>query len=414
MEGSLISIVPSAATTTRPLRLIAFAAIASGLLIRILPLVVMPGGPLGTCDGRAYWDLALALADGRGFTIVDPQLLAACQGLLGAVGPSHHFAPGLPVIESTFVWLLGDNVVALVLPLTLLSAAAVGVLWLTTGDLFGRQAAVLAAGAVSLEWTGAVFGTWLGYTENLVLIALTLTLWAIVRSLRDDRYVVLAGLFAGLGYLSKASIGWLFLIAGLGGLAYRVVFRGRAVFRNRWYWTGVAVFALPVLIWAYRNVSLFWDGTLLGLADAWQTSSFLAGVIATALNDPVQLAVGMAGVLPVLFGFVALPFVPLARPLLAGLRRWREEEAFGLMLAVGLIFSLGWFFAAAFWATDHDSLTWADPVRYVMPAQVPLLWLTLRRDHRASTRAWAASYVLLLAMSLLIPILMLPGLPFAQ
>jgi hypothetical protein len=72
----------------------------------------------------------------------------------------------------------------------------------------------------------------------------------------------------------------------------------------------------------------------------------------------------------------------------------------GLWLAVALVFVLGWFFAAAFWVTEQTNLLWADAIRYVMPAQIPLLWLLLRNGQPQSTRAWALAFAIMLPIQI--------------
>jgi 4-amino-4-deoxy-L-arabinose transferase-like glycosyltransferase len=387
---------------SKSLRLLAVSAIAIGLIIRSVPLLSKPEAPLNTCDGRAYYEMALSLAQGHGFVINDPFLLSVCEGHV-ALGPSHHLAPGLPIIEALFVGLFGDGRLALVVPLILLSWLAVAFALWTTNDLFGTDAALLVGAAVSLDWTGSFYGTFLGYSENLVLIVIAVTLWAILRALRNDRFVLWAGLAAGIGYLSKASIGWFFIIAGIGGFVYRLMFRGWGVLRNGWYWGAVAIFAMPVAVWSYRNFSLFWDGTPGGLIDAWQTSGLISQLVANAFAHLDQLAVGLAGKLPVMAGLLLLPYVPFVDVLWRQLKRWREEEVFGLWLAIGLIFVLGWFFAAVFWVTDQTSLWWADNVRYVMPAEIAILWLIVRDDAKPSLWRWSICFAVLLAMSMLPP-----------
>ena len=334
--------------------------------------------------------------------------MANCLGQV-AIGPSHHYAPGMAFVEAAFVALLGDTLLALALPLLLLSWGAVLVVWLTTRDLYGSGAALLAAAAVSLEWTGAMFGTWAGYSENLVIITFTLTMWAILRALRDDRFLLAAGFFAGLGYLSKATLGWFFLLAGLGGFAWRLFYRGLGVLRNRWYWAAIAVFAVPVVLWAYRNVALFWDGTPAGLLDAWQTSDVQTRNIYAAFASPGQLLVGLAGKLPILVIGLVVPFLPLLRGFARSLREWKREDVSGLWLSVGLVFVLGWFFAGAFWVSEQTNLLWADAIRYVMPAQIPLLWLLLRDGQSQRTRAWALTFAIMLPLSLWLHYLLEPG-----
>ncbi|MEP7378443.1 MAG: glycosyltransferase family 39 protein [Chloroflexota bacterium] len=383
---------------TRGLRWIAITAFALGLAVRTVPLVLKPDAPLTTCDGRAYHTLALNLVAGNGLTYDDPVTVAQCGTHL-TLGPSHHYAPGRAFVEAPFIALLGNTTLALVLPLLLLSWGAVFVAWWTTRDLYGGDAGLLAAAAVSLEWTGALFGTWVGYAENLVIITFTLTLWAIVRALKDDRFLVLAGLFAGAGYLSKASLGWFFLIAGLGGFVWRLLYRGIGVLKNRWYWAAIAVFGLIFAVWGLRNLSLFWDGTASGLLDSWQTSDVQAQFVAAALGQPSELALGLAGKLPILVIGLALGFLPLLGGFRQSLREWKREDVSGLWLAIGLVFVLGWFFAGVFWVSERTNLLWADAIRYVMPAQIPLLWLLLRDGQPQRRLPWALSFVIMLAMT---------------
>lgn len=380
----------------------------AGLLTRTLPLLYDAKGPLTTCDGRAYHTLALNLVAGRGLYVDDPVTVEKCAPQV-PIGPSHHYAPAMAFVEALFIAWLGDSLLSLVLPLLLLSWAAVLVVWLTTRDLYGGGAALLAAAAVSVEWTGAMFGTWGGYSENLVIITFALTMWAIVHALRDDRFLVLAGLFAGLGYLSKASLGWFFLLAGIGGFAWRVMYRGVAVLRNRWYLAAIAVFAVPVSLWALRNISLFWDGTPGGLLDAWQTSDVQASYVAAAFAQPGQLLVGLVGKLPVLVVGLVLPFLPLLPGFARSLREWKREDVSGLWLAVGLVFVLGWFFAGAFWVSEQTNLLWADAVRYMAPAQIPLIWLLVRDGQPQRTWAWAASFAIMVPAAIWLHSFLEPG-----
>jgi len=395
---------------TPRLRLIAFAALAGGLLLRTFGLIANPTAPLVDCDGRASFVMGMSWAQGKGLLLDDPALLELCALFgLEELGPARHFAPGMALIEGSFFLLLGNATLAVVVPLLLISWLAVGTVWWATRNLYGSDAALLVAAAVSLEWTGVLFGTWKGFSENLVVVAVTLTIWAVLRALRDDRFMLAAGFFAGIGYLSKASMGPFFLVAGFGGLAWRLLFRGRHVLVNGWYWAAILIFAIPFVGWALRNISLFWDGTPLGLLESWQTSAVVGRMVQTALAQPAELLVGLAGKLPVLLLGLLLPFVPLLPRFAAPVRRWREEEPLGLWLTVGLVFVLGWLFAAIFWVNEDTSLLWADPLRYVMVAQIPLLWLLVREGGPFETRAWALSLLILAALTLAMPFLLQPG-----
>ena len=61
-----------------------------------------------------------------------------------------------------------------------------------------------------------------GFSENLVLVMFTITVWAIVKSLDKPWFIVLAGAAAGLSYITRSGMGALFVGGGLGGLAWRV------------------------------------------------------------------------------------------------------------------------------------------------------------------------------------------------
>jgi 4-amino-4-deoxy-L-arabinose transferase-like glycosyltransferase len=396
----------SRALSTRRLTIVAGIAVAIGMGLRG---VVSAEWILGGCDGRVYHLLAKSWISGNGFYLDDLHVQLACRAI--TPGPSNHYSPGMPIIEGLFLWALGDSNLAVVLPVFLLSWGAVLVVWWTTRDLYGEPAGLLVAGAVSIEWSGIYFATWMGYAENLVLIGVVLTLWAVLRALRDERFMILAGLFASVGYLAKASIGWFFLIAGLGGVIWRTWFRGWQVLRSRWYISAAILFAIPVALWSARNLATFWDGSLPGLLGAWQTSQVIATYVANAFADPFGLLLGLVGKLPILVIGLGLPFVPLLPSIRDRWRHWREEEPLGLLMTAGLVFALGWFFAAVTWLNEGSNLVWPDPLRYVAPAQVPLLWLIVREKPLPPARAWLVTYVILIVVLIVMSLLQNPNVP---
>jgi hypothetical protein len=115
-----------------------------------------------------------------------------------------------------------------------------------------------------------------------------------------------------------------------------------------------------------------------------------------------------------MLGIFVIPFLPFARDLARSLRRLREEETSGLWLSVALIFVLGWFFAGAFWVPEQTNLLWADPVRYLAPAQIPLLWLLVRDREPAQAWKWVTSFALLAMLTGVMWVLMIPGFPLAR
>jgi len=385
--------------------------IAAGVLLRVVPLLLDPSMPLRTCDGHAYWHLAQNLAAGRGLTITDPEVADRLCRL--AYGPSHHYSPLLPIVEAGFILVLGPGTWTLVVATEAVTALALATVWWTARDLFGPKGGLCALALMSLEWTTTIHASRYGYAENLVLVTIALTLWAIHRSLKDERWIVLAGLFAGLGYLAKGSVGYFFLVAGGAGFLWRLLHRGwRGVVRP-WYGLAILVFASIVGAWTTRNLLHFWDGTA---GDFWS---------AAAMSEPVQNVLQYAGQHPDKVAAIALPklltlllaIVPLAfvftPQILAGAKRWRDETVSLDLLAILLLIVIGWLIAAAQGVYEHTNPWWGDPIRYVAPARVPLIWVVLRKGTAGPVR-WIAAGVLSLLEVLLMPPLLRPHALFHQ
>ncbi len=379
-------------------RLVVLALLA-GIALRFYEMLFMPVRALsGGCDGEIYWNMATNLAGGNGLAVTDPSFLGRCNGI-DSLGPSHHYSPLLPIIEAFWIMLLGANTNALVAALLSVSVAAVGVAYWTAKDLFGRDAGLLVGAAAGADWTLLGWGTRYGYAESLVFATIVLTLWAILRSLSRPPVIVWAGLFAGLGYLSKASAGWFFLLAAVGGLSWRLKHRGWGVLRDAWYLRAIGVFAVIFGLWSLRNVLLFWDGSAGGLVTAWQTSPYTSRAVAAALAQPAMFVEGLAVRTPVLLIPFILPLAFFWPEIRDAIRMRHREDVSGVLLAIGLIFVLGLLFAASFYVYENDPYYWLQPVRYVAPAAIPLLWLVVAYSGRPfSWSRWALFGV---AMSLL-------------
>jgi hypothetical protein len=65
-EAKVVTEPTTAGLMSKSLRLAAITALAVGLIIRSVPLLKQPDAPLTTCDGRAYYEMAVSLAQGGG------------------------------------------------------------------------------------------------------------------------------------------------------------------------------------------------------------------------------------------------------------------------------------------------------------------------------------------------------------
>lgn len=382
-----------------PLERIGLAALAAGVVLRVLAPFLM--------DFRSDGDTYTAM--GHAWMLRHEFLMP--YGDVTTWGPtppgySNHYPPAYPFFLGIVFSLFGFGLWQAKWAAVVVALASIGVVYATTRDLYGRTAAALAGGLTAIE-PHLLWVTGAGFSENMVLMFFALTMWAIVRSLKDDRFIVLAGLFAALAYLSRASVGYFFVIAGVGGLAWRLYYRGWKVFTNLWYMLAIALFLSIVLAWATRNVLLFgWvqeSVTILGqryIVDVplWETSSYTRYVQELAISKPDMWRHALWAKVPFFLAFLLWYAAPMLPETWKATKRIREEQTSALWLSVVLVWVIAWVIAGMFWVFEQSSLYWLDNRRYVLIGYVPILWLVLReaRPERASFRL---RYVLL-ALSL--------------
>lgn len=282
----------------------------------------------------------------------------------------HHYPPLYPMYLSLFYRVLGFGLFATKVADFVLSLLLIAVVWGTTADLLGRRRAAYAAAFVALE-PMFLMTSLIGYSEELVGILFVLTAWAAVKGLRRLPFLVLAGLFAGLGFLARSSIGWVFLVAVVMGFLWIRRVRGWWILQNRWFLGGATVFALLAGGWTLRNLSVYgWPN--------WETSSYLTAVYGYGLAHPALLLEALVVKAPLfllfflLYGGLFLPEIRLSRRAATG-------EATGLLWTIlGSTFVMAWIVSSFFWTVEQTPLWWWDNLRYVVIASPIVLWLVLK------------------------------------
>ena len=320
---------------------------------------------------------------------------------------SHHFPPLYPIYLSFFIALFGYTPFTLNLASALSGLLPIAAAYFATKDLYGKRKALAVSAVIAVEPISVAMGG-IGFSENFVNFFFILTMWAILRSLKDERYILWAGLFAGLGYLTKSSMGWFFIIAGLAGFMWRFYYVKFAVLRDRYYLAAIGIFGAFFSVWALRNMARFWDGTFWGLFSSWQTSAYTSYVFATAISRPSELIYALFMRLI----FFALIFFGSSMFWLKELKKAPklEEENSALFLSIFLIYLLSWIISSMFWVVEHYPMFWALNARYIIPSFVPLLWLVFRyhdfesRDFRTKLGATVAVAVIL-TVSIATPLL---------
>ena len=248
----------------------------------------------------------------------------------------------------------------------------------------------------------------IGYSEDLGGILFVLTAWAAVKGLRELPYLTLAGVFAGLGFLAKADIGWVFLVTIVMGYLWIRRVRGWWILRDKYFLAGAGAFAALAGSWTLRNLSVYgWPN--------YETSAYLSYVYGYGFAHPVLLAEALLVKVPPFLDYFLLNagfFLPEVRLSRA---KARGEETGLLWTIVGSTFLMGWIVSAFFWTVEQTPLWWWDNLRYVVIASPLLLWLVMREteprwsftrapstDLRSFSKRFAALMALFLAIALAI------------
>lgn len=369
----------------------AVAAITAGVILRLAAPFTMDF----RADGNTYTAMGHALATRGSLLMPWGDVTTWARE---AAAPSHHYPPLYPAVLAVAYKLLGWHLWVSKGVAVALSLAVLPLVWWCTKDLFDRESAWLTTGVVAamphLVW---VTGT--GFSENLVMIFFALTMWGILKSLANPRYIVVAGLAAGCAYLTRASVGYFFVIAGLGGFLWRFAYVRWRVFTNGSYLAAIAVFGSIVTAWATRNVLNFgwstetWFGYSIRVPN-WQTSSYTQWVSNYAFARPWEWAESIVGRAPLFLGFLAWMIAPFLPETWRSLRRIREESVSALWLSVFLVLVIAWVMAAMFFVYEKAVFFW-EHQRYVVIAAIPIAWAVFPRAKKDGG-AFRARYAMLL------------------
>jgi 4-amino-4-deoxy-L-arabinose transferase-like glycosyltransferase len=330
------------------------AVVAFAFLIRI-PFILTPD---------VIWDSAWYLLLARQFGETGTFYLPWSEP--GAPQYNGYWPPLYPAYLTPFVKLFGPSYHTLVLGAVTASALLTTVVFLTTRDLYGRRPAFAAAALIAATPAFLVTDA-RGMSESLLATMVTLTVWAFLKSLEKPKWLPVAGVFAFLAYLGKASLGLPLVAVGVAAImAWRVWTRGlRATARSV---PDLAVFGLGVV----------------GLGFLALTRTEKIGGLGLGIMEPLRLGVLVPTFPPVyafkLFFatvFLLVSTLPFSLRALQAMKGPRSERKGALMLASILPIALGAVFTSTFYHTEGRPLVDFDNIRYLTPALVPFVWLVL-------------------------------------
>jgi len=143
---------------------------------------------------------------------------------------TQHLGPIYPMYLSVFYAFLPVHLGTQV-AVEIIFILSVILVFAVTRKLYGTSPALITTALVATFPT-YLFATSRNYSEPLMLMMYTLTIYFIMESLNPEKAnrIILAGLCAGIGFLTKSGIGYFFLITGVAGFLWRFYYMKWRVF----------------------------------------------------------------------------------------------------------------------------------------------------------------------------------------
>ena len=318
---------------------------------------------------------------------------------------THHFGPLFPLYLSVFYSVLPVHLGTQVAD-EIIFLLAILVVFYVTKRMYGSTAAVITT-ALATTIPIYVFGASRNYSEPVVLILYTLTVYFLLESLKPQKEnrIILAGVAAALGVLTKSSFGVFVIIPVAAVLLWRFRCMGSKMFTNKNYIVAVIVFLGLDAAWTARNIHDFWSGGFWNLLAAAQPSVYMDQAQAYVFANQV----GGFLVESLFFAAFTLIFVSayvwfFKDYLQSVWKRIREERLSGLLLMTVLPFVTGvlvtalYFVYENYWMPDYWISYWPisqvryliyELVRYYFIALVPLSWLAYEAKKPRSSASLA-------------------------
>ncbi|MCK4734097.1 MAG: glycosyltransferase family 39 protein [Methanophagales archaeon] len=162
-----------------------------------------------------------------------------------------------PVYFAVFYYLFGFTIPVTKIASIFMSIAVLGVVYLTTRDLFDHQKALVATAIIAVTSTLIVI-TGKSWIENIVLLFFIPAVWALIKGFKDSRYIVVASVFAGLTYYTKTDVGFMVIIGGiLAFAAWRFYYMRWSLFKDKNYYIAFIV----ILLMALLRAELIWSAS---------------------------------------------------------------------------------------------------------------------------------------------------------
>lgn len=184
----------------------------------------------------------------------------------------------VPMYLAAWFFAFGYSITVIKTANITLSIITLAAIYLCTRGLYDHRKA-LALTAIMAMQPVLIIMTSHSFSENIVVLTYITAVWAILKGFKEPKYLLLGGFLAGLSYLSRPNVGYLFILIGAVGLAWRFYYDRWGLFRNRYYMGAIALFSIIFGSWTLQNISHFGLG-------GWETNPLITEMMISALRHP--------------------------------------------------------------------------------------------------------------------------------
>jgi 4-amino-4-deoxy-L-arabinose transferase-like glycosyltransferase len=287
-----------------------------------------------------------------GFNLIDQGDYVTLSGL-----KTYNFSLTYPAYLAMFYGLIGYSIGVTQVASYICSLLAILITYLTTKNLFDHRAGLIAAAVISLT-SALIVVTGKNYVENIVLVFFVPTIWAMIKGLKDSRYIPVAAFFAGLTYYTKTDVGLYVALGGLGAFAiWRFTYMRWLMLKDKYYWLAFLIVVVMVV----------------GRAFLISAGQIPAQNITSTLSSSFDVQVFLYQI--VLHGLLVGAFFIFWYPeFRSSLSRYREDRInLILLLATGL--TLLAVLNATGWGLLNSKVLGGVSREYITIVYIPAMWL---------------------------------------
>jgi hypothetical protein len=341
------------------LRKVLIAIIIIGIILRVVAFFVIAAGD----DAGYYVMRGKSVADGKGFynpfgdSTRSPDLEPTHSSTLSKTPYSVYLA--------AYYYLFDSSYLVSKIATVILSCIALFVVYYCSKDLFDKDKALIIMAVFSLDGILILWGARI-QAEDLVFLLFTLTLWSLLKSVKDQRYIPVSIILISIFLLSKVYVWYIYLPCIVTLYLWLYSFRKRAIFKDLWFYLSIVAVVLFMTL-NYLYESSITDPTPSG------------GGMSAFLETPIEKVL-IAFLIMFVFCLVYVTALCLffLKPIKTSIYQWKNPLNNICLLAIlGLMLFTSFIITHMHIAYGQD-LIWKCRLKYLQLTILPIVWLAVR------------------------------------